>query len=371
MTTIAVTGASGFCGSHVATTAAARGAEVLCVGRRPGPVGRHVPWDAAREVPDLHGADLVVHCAAAVGDPVPGSPAEAALHAVNVDGTARLLDAAAGRPVVWVSSASVYAPGPGRSRITEDHPVRGHLNAYGRTKAAGEALALAAGAVVLRPRAVYGAGDPHLVPRLLSRVRRGRLMLPGPSVRLSLTAVENLADACLSAADWPPGAYNIADPVPYDRDEAIRAVLRAHGKRVRIGHLPCRSSTPRRAPPRGWPGCSAEGSRRSPVTPWTSWRPRSSWTWAGPHPRGGQRAGPWRTTQLPYRAHDLAMSGRAPPSQRRRQPSTPAFPGAIMPTEDHGRTAVGAKILAAVVLLALMPLVIYFMVSFQESGAFP
>ncbi|MFH7333824.1 NAD-dependent epimerase/dehydratase family protein [Streptomyces sp. KHY 26] len=238
MTTIAVTGASGFCGSRVATAAAARGAAVHCVGRRPGPVGRHIPWDAAREVPDLSGADLVVHCAAAVGDPVPGSPAEAAMHAVNVDGTARLLEAAAGRPVIWVSSASVYAPAAERSRITEDHPVRGHLNAYGRTKAAGESLALAAGAVVLRPRAVYGVGDPHLVPRLLSRVRRGLLMLPGPSVRLSLTAVENLADACLTAADWPPGAYNIADPTPYERDEAIGAVLRAHGVRARIGHVP-------------------------------------------------------------------------------------------------------------------------------------
>ncbi|MFF3390019.1 NAD-dependent epimerase/dehydratase family protein [Streptomyces sp. NPDC002669] len=238
MTTIAVTGASGFCGSHVAATAAARGADVLCVGRRPGPVGRHVSWDAACEVPDLSGADLVVHCAAAVGDPVPGSPAEAAMHAVNVDGTARLLRAAGDRPVVWVSSASVYAPGPGRSRVTEDHPVRGHLNAYGRTKAAGEALALAAGAVVLRPRAVYGAGDPHLVPRLLSRIRRGLLLLPGPSVLLSLTAVENLTDACLAAAGWPPGAYNIADPVPYDRDEAIRTVLRAHRVRARIGHVP-------------------------------------------------------------------------------------------------------------------------------------
>ncbi|MEU8621565.1 NAD(P)-dependent oxidoreductase [Streptomyces sp. NPDC048623] len=238
MTTIAVTGASGFCGSHVAEAAAARGADVLCVGRRPGPVGRHIPWDAAREVPDLSGADLVVHCAAAVGDPVPGSPAEAGMHAVNVEGTARLLRAAAGRPVVWVSSASVYAPGPGRSRITEDHPVHGHLNAYGRTKAAGEALALAAGAVVLRPRAVYGPGDPHLVPRLLSRVRRGLLMLPGPSVPLSLTAVQNLTDACLTAAAWPPGAYNIADPAPYDRDEAIRTVLHAHGTRARIAHIP-------------------------------------------------------------------------------------------------------------------------------------
>ncbi|MFI9251833.1 NAD-dependent epimerase/dehydratase family protein [Streptomyces sp. NPDC053069] len=238
MTTIAVTGASGFCGSHVAATAALRGAEVLCVGRRPGPVGRHIPWDAAHEVPDLAGADIVVHCAAAVGDPVPGSPAEAAMRAVNVEGTARLLQAAAGRPVVWVSSASVYAPGPGRARITEDHPVHSQLNAYGRTKAAGEALALTAGAVVLRPRAVYGAGDPHLVPRLVSRVRSGLLLLPGPSVRLSLTAVENLTEACLSAADWPPGAYNIADPAPYDRDQAVRAVLRAHGIRARIRHLP-------------------------------------------------------------------------------------------------------------------------------------
>ncbi|WP_175407185.1 NAD(P)-dependent oxidoreductase [Streptomyces sp. TRM64462] len=238
MTTVAVTGASGFCGSHVAVAAAALGVDVLCVGRRPGPVGRHVPWDATVGVPDLGGADLVVHCAAAVGDPVPGSPGEAVMRAVNVDGTARLLEAAAGRPVVWVSSASVYAPVPGRSRITEEHPVRGQLNAYGRTKAAGEALALAAGAVVLRPRAVYGPGDPHLVPRLLSRVRRGLLLVPGRDVTLSLTAVENLADACLEAAGWAPGAYNIADPVPYRRDEALRTVLRAHGIRARIGHVP-------------------------------------------------------------------------------------------------------------------------------------
>ncbi|MEV8335583.1 NAD-dependent epimerase/dehydratase family protein [Streptomyces niveus] len=238
MTTIAVTGASGFCGSHIAVEAAARGFDVLSVGRRPGPVGRHVLWDAAAEVPDLSGADLVVHCAAAVGDPAPGSPAEARMRAVNVDGTSRLIEAAAGRPVIWVSSASVYAPGLGCSRIPEHHPVRGQLNAYGRTKAEGEALALASGAVILRPRAVYGQGDPHLVPRLLTHVRRGLLMLPGKDVRLSLTAVENLTAACLAAVGWAPGAYNIADPEPYWRDEAVRTVLQAHGVRARIAHAP-------------------------------------------------------------------------------------------------------------------------------------
>ncbi|MET9882859.1 NAD(P)-dependent oxidoreductase [Streptomyces sp. NPDC006430] len=236
---IAVTGASGFCGGHVALTAAARGAEVVCLGRRPGPVGEHRFWDAAGELPDLAGVDAVVHCAAAVGDPVPGSPAEAQMYAVNVEGTRRLLLAAGERPVVWVSSASVYDPRRDRSLVREDHPRSGQLNAYGRTKAAGDALALAAGAVVLRPRAVYGPGDSTLLPRLLSRVRAGTLLLPGPDVPLSLTAVENLADAALAAAaGWTPGAYNVADAAPYARDAAVRRVLRAHGVSARVRHLP-------------------------------------------------------------------------------------------------------------------------------------
>src|SRR4051812_7617449 len=109
---IAVTGAAGFCGAVVARQAAAAGADVVCVGRRPGPVGRHVPWDASRERPDLAGADAVVHLAAAVGDTAGGPAEEAQFRVVNVDGTAQLLDAAEDRPMVWMSSASVYRPGP-------------------------------------------------------------------------------------------------------------------------------------------------------------------------------------------------------------------------------------------------------------------
>jgi len=230
---VAVTGASGFCGGVVALAAAAAGAGVVCLGRRPGPLGRHVVWDAATGGPDLAGADVVLHLAAAVGDPRPGRRTEEAFRAVNVDGTRRLLDAAGGRPVVWVSSASVYRPGPYPAPVREDHPTDGQRNAYGRTKSAGEKLALAAGAVVLRPRAVYGAGDTHLMPRLRRVVRGGRAWLPGPDVPLSLTAVENLASACLAAVGWPPGAYNVADAETYRRDEVVRSVLR-----VRVRHVP-------------------------------------------------------------------------------------------------------------------------------------
>lgn len=228
---IAVTGASGFCGGVVAQLAAAAGAEVVCLGRRPGPLGEFRHWDAARTVPDLTGTDLVLHLAAAVGDPPPSRASEAAFRAVNVDGTARLLEAAGERPVVWVSSASVYAPA-GAEPVREDHPLGG-MTAYGRTKAAGERLALAAGAVVLRPRAVYGEGDPHLLPRLRRAVRGGRVLLPGPDVTLSLTAVENLADACLAARSWPAGAYNIADAPAYRRDEVVAAACG-----VPVRHVP-------------------------------------------------------------------------------------------------------------------------------------
>ncbi|WP_033345190.1 NAD-dependent epimerase/dehydratase family protein [Catenuloplanes japonicus] len=229
---VAVTGGSGFCGGYVARAVDRCGAGLVCLGRRPGPAGRHVRWDAATDVPDLDGADLVIHLAAAVGDPGPGKREEQRFRAVNVDGTKRLLDAAGGRPVVWVSSGSVYRTKSGT--VTEDAPVADQRTAYGRTKAAGERLALEAGAVVLRPRAVYGHGDPHLLPRLRRAVRRGVIRLPGPDVLLSLTAVENLADACLRAGDWPAGAYNIADAHPYPRNEVVALVLPG----VRIRQVP-------------------------------------------------------------------------------------------------------------------------------------
>jgi hypothetical protein len=57
--------------------------------------------------------------------------------------------------------------------------------------------------------------------------------LPGPDVLLSLTAVENLAEACLAALGWQPGAYNIADAAPYSRDAVVEAVLG-----VPVRHVP-------------------------------------------------------------------------------------------------------------------------------------
>lgn len=240
---VAVTGATGFCGGAVARLLVAEGHDVVALGRRPASVGEWRRWDAADDgpdgAPDLTGADAVVHLAAAVGDPRPGTDGRE-FERVNVGGAGRLLAAAAGRPVVWVSSSSVYDPRPDRSLVTEDHPTAGgHLNAYGRTKARGDRLALDAGAVVVRPRAVYGPADAHLLPRLVRAVRRGRVVLPGHDVLLSLTHVDNLATACVAALGWAPGPYNVADEAPVPRDATLVEVLGAVLARpITVGHLP-------------------------------------------------------------------------------------------------------------------------------------
>jgi nucleoside-diphosphate-sugar epimerase len=70
-------------------------------------------------------------------------------------------------------------------------------------------------------------------------VRRGRIVLPGDDVDLSLTHVDNLATACVAALGWAPGPYNVADEVPVRRDETLAAVLRAALARpVTVAHLP-------------------------------------------------------------------------------------------------------------------------------------
>ncbi|MBM6403010.1 SDR family oxidoreductase [Phycicoccus sp. CSK15P-2] len=239
---VGVTGAGGFCGGAAARALDAAGHEVVTLGRsgRVRPGWEHRTWDAELpDVPDLGGLDAVVHLAAAVGDPVTRADARRCA-VVNVDAAHRMLEAARGLRVVWVSSASVYDPRLDRSCVPEEHPTAGgHDNAYGRTKALGDAAARAAGAVVLRPRAVYGPGDPHLLPRLRRAVRGGTLTVPGDDVPLSLTHVDTLAEACVHGLTAAPGAYNVADPAPHRRDAVLTDVLTADLRRpVRLRRVP-------------------------------------------------------------------------------------------------------------------------------------
>ncbi|MFD0903405.1 NAD-dependent epimerase/dehydratase family protein [Actinomadura sediminis] len=249
---IAVTGASGFVGGAVCRALTAEGVTTFAFGRRPAAAPGHLggapyrPWDLARgPLHDPPRVDAVIHCAGSVTDW--GRPAD--LFAANLTGTRSALATFPDARFVHVSTASVYDPSRPSVMATEDEaPVRRYLNAYGASKAAAERLALARGAIVLRPHAVYGPGDTTLLPRVLAAVRGPVLPAVGTGgQRISLTSIGNLVQACTLAATVPdavPRAFNVADAEPVTIDAAFRAILRERGVRARPVYVPAALARP-------------------------------------------------------------------------------------------------------------------------------
>src|SRR5262249_45990921 len=132
----------------------------------------------------LAGANVIVHCAAKVGD---WGPVEE-YRAVNVEALRGLLDACKGMKLerfVQMSSLGVYAARHHYGTDeTEPLPER-HMDGYTQTKVEAEKLALeyqrAHGipVVVLRPGFVYGPRDRTVLTRLIKLLRAGEVRYLG------------------------------------------------------------------------------------------------------------------------------------------------------------------------------------------------
>ncbi|RZS91278.1 nucleoside-diphosphate-sugar epimerase [Motilibacter rhizosphaerae] len=249
--TVLVTGASGLLGGTVAALLRDRGERVRVLQRRPSRLvgveevqGSVTDADAVARA--VEGTDAVVHLAAKVSMTGP----EAEFEAVNVEGTRALLAAAAGRPTVFVSSPSVAHAGTALAGAGADpaDPARAR-GAYARTKAAAELLALAAGAVAVRPHLVWGPGDEQLVARIVGRARSGRLVVVGSGAALvDTTYVSNAADALVAALDAVRErpdvvggrAYVVTNGEPRPLAELVERICRAAGVPGPRRHVPRR-----------------------------------------------------------------------------------------------------------------------------------
>lgn len=229
---IAVTGAGGFVGAAVVAAARARGWAVHPLTRR--------EWDITTgPLPDPPAVDAVVHAAAAVTDRYDPDR----IWAANLHGTRHVAAAFPGVRLVHVSTSSVYDPFAATVDAPESAgPAARHLTPYGASKAAAERLlAGRPDTVVLRPHAVYGPGDPTLLPRILGAVRGRTLVVAGDGgARHTLTAVGTLAGAALLGCTGPPGVYNVGDAEPVTLDAALGTLLAERGLDVTVRHLPLR-----------------------------------------------------------------------------------------------------------------------------------
>ena len=187
--TIAVTGATGFVGSHLLDAALAAGHALTALTRREQPPRDGVRWVRGdlKDTPALErlveGAEAVVHVAGVIS----GRTA-ADFDKGNVDGTLAMLAAATAggvRRFVHVSSLAAREP---------------KLSLYGASKRKAEELVMRSGLdwSIVRPPAVYGPGDKETLE--LFRMAKLGVMLMPPRGRASLIHAGDLARLLLGLA---------------------------------------------------------------------------------------------------------------------------------------------------------------------------
>jgi nucleoside-diphosphate-sugar epimerase len=254
--TVAVTGATGFIGSRLCHLLSSRGITTRAIVRgpaspRPGVEQVIAPLDGAtRLARALAGVRTVVHLAgrAHVLRESAADPA-AAFREVNVEGTRRLVEAAAAAGVarvILLSSIAAVAT-TARERVTDATPPAPDT-AYGRSKLEAEAVVRATcegdglGYVILRAPMVFGPGMKGNPLRLFRLVDRG-VPVPVGSARneRSTMYVDNLAAAVASTLDLPTETretFVVGDSPPVSSADLVREIARALGRPVRLLPIP-------------------------------------------------------------------------------------------------------------------------------------
>lgn len=231
---VAVTGANGFIGSHVAERFLDAGHEVSGLVRPTSDLRwiENLPirlvtgdlFDESAVRALCRDQDLLVHCAARTA-----APSKAAMFEANVTGTAALLRFAdsVGR-IVFLSSQEAVGRPDSRDPLTEDVPLR-PITAYGESKARAEELVRESGHAytILRPGPVYGPRDTDVYMYFRVIDAGIRPIPPGPN-RLSICAWRTLLSAIEGAAAAPGSdVYFVSDGGSFDWNALTLAIADA------------------------------------------------------------------------------------------------------------------------------------------------
>lgn len=271
MPTVAVTGATGFLGSHLCKEILSRGFGLIAVSRRSGvleddsgrcPALPRVPVIGAGDnlvnltSGLLAGVDVVIHCAARVHQLHEENLGENALReaylAANVNAAlqaARAACAAGARRFVFVSSVHVHAretaPGEVLSAGSPCHPQSHYACSKYRAEQALKEFCRTTNLelVIVRPPLVYGAGVKAKFAQLANWVASGR-PLPFGALRRnrrSFVSVGNLVDFLLCAAVHEKAAgraWLVSDGEAVSTAGLIELLSEACGRRTRNWYVP-------------------------------------------------------------------------------------------------------------------------------------
>jgi nucleoside-diphosphate-sugar epimerase len=243
-----VTGGSGFVGGRLIEALVARGDRVRALARSDSAAARVRAAGADPVRGDLEdesilrlgmaGCDLVFHAAAKVD--IWGEREDFAR--ITILGTRRTLSAARSAGVsrfVHVSTEAVLVGGPTIVDADETWPLPERpLGLYPWSKGRAEDEVRAAAhqglhAVIVRPRAIWGAGDTVFLPRLCQAVDQGKFRWIDAGRALTSTChVKNVCAGLLAAAaNGRTGeAYFVTDGEPITFREYLGGLLAASGR---------------------------------------------------------------------------------------------------------------------------------------------
>ncbi|HVI05918.1 MAG TPA: NAD(P)-dependent oxidoreductase [Sphingomicrobium sp.] len=225
---LAITGGTGFVGSHLVDAALGAGHHVVALARQDQLPREGVDWirgdlssrDALERL--VTGVDAIIHVAGTIK-----APNAAGFEVGNVEGTLAMLAAAtAGGIHRFIHLSSLAAREP-------------KLSLYGASKARAEELVYGSGLdwVIVRPPAVYGPGDKETLE--LFRMAKFGLMLMPPRGRVSVIHADDLALLLLALVK--PGAPvncliepDDGKPGGWTHREFARALADAVGTRAAV-----------------------------------------------------------------------------------------------------------------------------------------
>lgn len=248
---VALTGGTGFVGSHLVDTLCGAGLRPRVLVRDAGSprwiAGVDADWiEGSLEDPAslrrlVDGAGTVVHLAGVLR-----AGRESEFDEGNRQGTANLVaairDVAPKARLVHVSSLAAAGPSPEpEGRAPEDPPAP--ISAYGRSKLGGEEEVAELGEAVwwciLRPPAVYGPRDTDIF-EFFKMASKGLAAIPAGERWLTLVYVSDVVRAVLAAAAvGAHGAiYHLGEPSPQRLDDVFEQLAAGGAGRVRIVRVP-------------------------------------------------------------------------------------------------------------------------------------
>ena len=247
---IAMTGGTGFVGSHLVDTLCAAGIEPRVLVRDPDAPRwiAHAPvrWvvgslDDQQALKRLvKGAGTVVHLAGVLR-----ASRESDFDTGNRVGTANVVAAmkevAESARLVQVSSLAAAGPSPvpdGIGPEVEPAPI----SWYGRSKLAAEGEARTwndgGGWVILRPPAIYGPRDSDVF-EFFRMANRGLVALPGGERWLTVAWVGDIVRSILAATAADAGSlFHLGEPNPLLLDDLIAKLCETGGVKARVVRVP-------------------------------------------------------------------------------------------------------------------------------------